>query len=152
MNVVYLIGRSGADAELKYTQQGTAILNFSIATSEKQGETWVSTWHKIVCFAKKAEDLAPLIKKGSEVFVCGKIQNREWTNKEGQKVKSSDIMANWVRVCDKSAPPPRDAYADDRNYGPPPSGQRPPQQQQQHQYPPSSPMMSGGMDESDVPF
>lgn len=159
MNTCYLIGRCGSDGELKYTQQGTAILNFSIATSEKQGETWVSTWHKIVVFAQKAEQLTPFIKKGKEVFVCGKIQNREWTDKNGNKVKSTDILANWVRPCERTAPP-SDAYAgQETGYQQQPPQQQPqrqasppPQQQPPSGYPSGSPMNSPMMQEEDVPF
>lgn len=82
-------------------------------------------------FGKKAEVLATQIKKGSEVFVSGKIQNREYTNKDGQKVRTSEIFGNWVRVC--QVPPPQN------------QGQQGHQGQEEYG-------SSGGMNTQDVPF
>lgn len=102
MNRATLIGNAGSDAELKYTQNQTAVCSFSLATSEKIKEEWVSTWHRIVLWGKTAEEMAPRIKKGSQLFVEGKIQNREY-EKNGQKVRTSEIIAFTVKVIEKNA-------------------------------------------------
>jgi single-strand DNA-binding protein len=104
MNMVFLIGNSGADAELKYTPNGTAIVNLSIATSEKRGDAYETHWHRIVLFGKTAESMAPRIKKGSQVFIQGKIFTRTWDDKQGNKKTSVEITANWVRIIQKDAP------------------------------------------------
>jgi single-strand DNA-binding protein len=104
MNMCFLIGNSGADAELKYTQNGTAIVNVSIATSEKRGDAYETHWHRIVLFGKTAESMAPRIKKGSQLFIQGKIFTRSWQDKDGVKKTSVEITANWVRIIQKDAP------------------------------------------------
>lgn len=102
MNRCTLIGRAGADAELRYTPNGHPVINFSIATSEKKGEQYETQWHKIVLYGKSAESYAQRIKKGIEVFVDGKILTRAWTDSSGQKKSSFEIIANWVRVIEKN--------------------------------------------------
>lgn len=102
MNQVTLIGRSGANAELKHTQNGMAICNLSIATSKKKGEEYVSSWHRVVLFGKTAEMFAPRIQKGTEVFIQGEISYNQY-EKNGQKITSTNIIGNWVRVIE-SAP------------------------------------------------
>lgn len=106
MNQVQLIGHSGFNAELKYTQSGMAVANISIATNEKVKEQTVTSWHKVIIFGKTAEMSVPRIKKGTEVFVAGKLQSRDWTDKEGVKKTSVEIVASWVRIIERppSAP------------------------------------------------
>jgi single-strand DNA-binding protein len=101
MNQVFLVGNSGANAELQYTQKNFPILNISLATSRKEKEEWKSTWHRVVILGKTAESVAPLIKKGSRVFVNGEIQSREWTDKEGNKRVAFEILAREVHVLEK---------------------------------------------------
>jgi single-strand DNA-binding protein len=111
MNRITLIGLSGADAELKQSQNGKPYCMFSIATSEKQQDnTYATTWHRIKMFGKTAETHAPQIKKGSKVFVEGKMQYSEYTDKNGNKKSSADVMAFQVGVIMKE-PIQQDAYA-----------------------------------------
>ena len=115
MNQVMLAGRSGSDVEIKQTATGFAVANVSIATSKKVKEEWKSTWHKIVLLGHLAERVAPMIKKGSQVFVRGEIQTREWQDKDGKKNTTTEILAQDCYVIkelpktqepDKSSPPP----------------------------------------------
>lgn len=152
MNQVTILGRSGANAEIKYAQNGTPILNLSIATSEKQGETWVSTWHKVVVFGKTAENIATVIQKGSEVFVYGKISNREWTDKNGQKKQSNEIIANWIRVCESGRPRQQQQQ---QGYGGPEEdnpGNYPPRNQTTRTPPPARQPDPAPMQEDEIPF
>lgn len=108
VNKVILVGRLGRDPETRYTGGGQAVANFSIATDEsykdKNGERQKKTeWHKIVVFGKQAEIAQQYLKKGSLVFIDGRIQAREWNDKEGQKRTSFEIVANNFRMLgDKS--------------------------------------------------
>ena len=103
VNKVILVGRLGRDPETRYTGGGQAVANFSMATDEsykdKNGERQKRTeWHKIVVWGKLAEIAQQYLKKGSLIFVEGRIQSREWQDKEGQKRTSFEIVANNFRM------------------------------------------------------
>jgi len=103
VNKVILVGRLGRDPETRYTSGGQAVANFSIATDEsykdRNGERQKRTeWHKIVVWGKQAEIAQQYLKKGSLVFIEGRIQSREWQDKEGQKRTSFEIVATNFRM------------------------------------------------------
>jgi single-strand DNA-binding protein len=103
VNKVILVGRLGRDPETRYTGGGQAVANFSVATDEtykdKAGERQKRTeWHKIVVWGKQAEIAQQYLKKGSLIFVEGRIQSREWQDKEGQKRTSFEIVATNFRM------------------------------------------------------
>ena len=103
VNKVILVGRLGRDPETRYTSGGQAVANFSVATDEsykdRNGERQKRTeWHKIVVWGKQAEIAQQYLKKGSLVFVEGRIQSREWQDKEGQKRTSFEIVATNFRM------------------------------------------------------
>jgi single-strand DNA-binding protein len=103
VNKVILVGRLGRDPETRYTSAGQAVCNFSLATDEtyrdRNGERQKRTeWHKIVVWAKQAEIAQQYLKKGSLVYVEGRIQSRQWDDKEGQKRTSFEIVANNFRM------------------------------------------------------
>ena len=103
VNKVILVGRLGRDPETRYTGSGQAVANFSVATDEsykdRNGERQKRTeWHKIVVWGKQAEIAQQYLKKGSLVFIEGRIQSREWQDKEGQKRTSFEIVANSFRM------------------------------------------------------
>jgi single-strand DNA-binding protein len=103
VNKVILVGRLGRDPETRYTSGGQAVANFSVATDEsykdKNGERQKRTeWHKIVVWGKQAEIAQQYLKKGSLVFIEGRIQSREWQDKEGQKRTSFEIVATNFRM------------------------------------------------------
>ncbi|MEZ4286631.1 MAG: single-stranded DNA-binding protein [Polyangiales bacterium] len=101
LNKVILIGNLGADPELKYTQGGSAVLRLRLATSEsyvnKAGERQQRTeWHTVILWGKRAEALNNILSKGRSICVEGRIQYRQWEDKEGQKRNSTEINANNV--------------------------------------------------------
>jgi single-strand DNA-binding protein len=103
VNKVILVGRLGRDPETRYTSGGQAVGNFSVATDEsykdRNGERQKRTeWHKIVVWGKQAEIAQQYLKKGSLIFIEGRIQSREWQDKEGQKRTSFEIVASNFRM------------------------------------------------------
>jgi single-strand DNA-binding protein len=103
VNKVILVGRLGRDPETRYTSGGQAVANFSVATDEtykdRNGEKQKRTeWHKIVVWGKQAEIAQQYLKKGSLIFIEGRIQSREWQDKEGQKRTSFEIVASNFRM------------------------------------------------------
>ena len=103
VNKVILVGRLGRDPETRYTSGGQAVCNFSVATDEsykdRNGERQKRTeWHKIVAWGRQAEIAQQYLKKGSLVYIEGRIQSRQWDDKEGQKRTSYDIVATNFRM------------------------------------------------------
>jgi single-strand DNA-binding protein len=103
VNKVILVGRLGRDPETRFTGGGQAVANFSVATDEtykdKNGERQKRTeWHKIVVWGKQAEIAQQYLKKGSLIFIEGRIQSREWQDKENQKRTSFEIVATNFRM------------------------------------------------------
>lgn len=103
VNKVILVGRLGRDPETRYTSGGQAVANFSVATDEsfkdRNGERQKRTeWHKIVVWGKQAEIAQQYLKKGSLLYIEGRIQSREWQDKEGNKRTSFEIVANSFRM------------------------------------------------------
>ncbi len=119
INKVILIGNLGQDPDVKYTPSGTAIANLSIATSESwkdknTGETKEKTeWHKLVFFSKLAEVCGEYLKKGSKIYVEGKLSTEEWEDKSGQKRYTTKIICNSLQMLDG-------ATKGDGHYKPPP--------------------------------
>lgn len=105
LNKVMLIGNLGMTPELKTTQSGTALCELRLATSEMsrdaQGNKQSRTeWHRVIVFDKQAESVCTYLSKGSKVHVEGRIQTREWTDKEGQKRYVTEIVASHVLFLD----------------------------------------------------
>ena len=105
LNKVILIGRLGADPEIRYMQDGTMVTNFRLATDEsyksKSGEKVQKTeWHKIVTFRKLAEICGNYLTKGKLVYVEGKIQTRAWEDKDGVKRYTTEIIASNMQMLD----------------------------------------------------
>src|SRR6202162_6307070 len=103
VNKVILVGRLGRDPETRFTSGGQAVGTFSVATDEsykdRNGARQKRTeWHKIVVGGKQAEIAQQYLKKGSLVFIEGRIQFREWQDKEGQKRTSFEIVATNFRM------------------------------------------------------
>ena len=105
-NKVNLIGRLGQDPELKYTNSGSAVANFSVATtkswidkatSEKKEST---QWHRIIVWGKRAELCNQYLRKGARVFVEGEVEYRSWDDKDGNKRYTTEINASNVQFFD----------------------------------------------------
>jgi single-strand DNA-binding protein len=101
VNKAILVGNLGRDPELRHTPNGQAVVNFTLATSEnwtdKSGERQERTeWHRIVVWGKTAEMCNQYLSKGRTVYVEGRIQTREWEDKEGAKRYTTEINASTV--------------------------------------------------------
>ena len=101
VNKVILIGNLGKDPELRFTKEGTGVCNFSLATNErwrdKDGQSQERTeWHRIVVWGKTAENCAQYLQKGRSCYIEGRIQTREWEDKEGNKRQTTEIVAQNV--------------------------------------------------------
>jgi single-strand DNA-binding protein len=101
VNKVILIGNLGADPEVRFTPGGQAVANFRIATSDtwtdKNGQKQERTeWHRIVVWGKLAELCGEYLKKGRQCYVEGRLQTREWTDKEQRKNYTTEVVANAV--------------------------------------------------------
>lgn len=100
INKVILIGNLGQDPDTRYTPNGNAVVNLSIATDEsykdrQTGQMVPKTeWHKIVMFGKVAEVAGQYLRKGSKIYVEGKLQTRKWQNKDGQDVYTTEVVVD----------------------------------------------------------
>ena len=108
LNKVILIGRLGRDPETRYMPNGEAVCNFSIATDEswkdKNGQRQTRTeWHSITMYRKLAEIAAQYLKKGSQVYLEGRIQSRKYTGKDGIERTAFDIIASEMKMLDSKS-------------------------------------------------
>ncbi|MGI6680230.1 MAG: single-stranded DNA-binding protein [Bdellovibrionota bacterium] len=103
VNKVILLGRLGKDPELRYSATQYPMARFSLATGERRKDTasgaWTdhTEWHNIVTFGKTAENCSKYLKKGSEVYIEGKLQTRKWQDREGKDRNTTEILANTVQ-------------------------------------------------------
>jgi single-strand DNA-binding protein len=106
INKVILIGNLGADPETRYMPSGGAVTNLRLATSENwkdknTGEMQERTeWHRVVLFGKLAEIAAEYVRKGSKVYIEGRLQTRKWQDKEGRDNYTTEIVANDMQMLD----------------------------------------------------
>jgi len=136
VNKAILIGRLGRDPEVRYTNQGSQVTTFSIATDEawtdRNGERQKRTeWHRVVTWGKLAEICGQYLKKGSQVFIEGKLQTREWEDREGNKRYTTEVVAREMKMLDSKG-------TADRSMEEPP--------------PPDEPLDSAGGEDDDIPF
>ena len=102
VNKVILIGRLGGDPEVRYTTGGNAVANFNVATNEswtdKSGQKQERTeWHRIVVWGKLGELCGQYLSKGRQAFIEGRLQTREWADKEGNKRHTTEIVAQNIQ-------------------------------------------------------
>ncbi len=105
VNKVILIGNAGADPELRYTPGGSAVSNFSIATNESwtnsSGERQERTeWHRIVVWGRLAEICNQYLRKGSKVYIEGKLQTSSWEGQDGVKRYTTEVVARDMQLLD----------------------------------------------------
>ena len=104
INKVILVGNLGADPETRYMPSGSAVTNLSVATSEswkdkQTGEQKDRTeWHKVVMFDRLAEVAAEYLRKGSQVYIEGKIQTRKWQDRDGNDRWTTEVRANEMQM------------------------------------------------------
>ena len=97
-NKIIIVGNLGRDPELRYTPQGSAVCNFSVATSEKKrdkaGELQeVTTWFRVTLWNKQAENASKYLTKGSPVYVEGRLRIEEWTDRDGKNRSTLEVNA-----------------------------------------------------------
>jgi single-strand DNA-binding protein len=103
INKVILIGRLGSDPEVRYTPSGVAVANFNIATSEEwkdkdSGEKKERTeWHRIVAWRRLGEICGEYLSKGKQVYIEGRLQTRDWEDRDGNKRYTTEIVASDVQ-------------------------------------------------------
>lgn len=108
VNKAQLIGNVGADPEVKPLNNGGKVANFRVATSEtfkdKDGNRQEKTeWHRIVAFGNVADIIEKYVRKGNQIFVEGKIQTRDWEDKDKNKRQTTEILAQTVRMLGKKS-------------------------------------------------
>lgn len=157
LNKVMLIGRLGRDPEIRYSQQGVAVVNFSIATSEQwtdknTGDKQEKTeWHRIVAFRKQAEVLEKYLSKGNQVYIEGKLQTRNY-EKDGQTHYTTEIVVDNFQFLDNR----QDSQGSKGGYQGGGGGYQKPDATPNNQFQGSTnPGMSGGQQpipDDDIPF
>lgn len=106
VNKVILIGNLGRDPEVRYTPNGLAVANLNIATSEtwkdkQSGENQERTeWHRIALYARLAEIAGEYLRKGSKIYIEGRLQTRKWQDKNGQDRYTTEIIADSLQMLD----------------------------------------------------
>jgi single-strand DNA-binding protein len=103
VNKVILVGNLGRDAELRYTPGGAAVATLNLATTEvwndKGGQRQEKTeWHRVVLWGKQAESLQEYLTKGKQIYVEGRLQTRQWDDKEGNKRYTTEIKADRITL------------------------------------------------------
>ena len=103
INRVILVGRLGRDPEMRYTGSGTPVVNFSLATNERWsdqngGRQERTEWHNIVVWSKLAEICNQYLSKGQLVYIEGRLQTREWDDRDGNKRRTTEIVASGMRM------------------------------------------------------
>ncbi len=147
INKVIIIGNLGDDPDTRYTGQGSAVTNLSIATDESYkdkntGQMVPKTeWHRVVLFNRLAEVAKEYLRKGSKVYIEGRLRTRQWQDQSGQNRYTTEIVANDMQMLDSNqnaghapqqnqgqqqAPQQRPQYAGNQQTPPPPQQGEPP--------------------------
>lgn len=116
VNKAIVIGRLGADPEVRYTPSGSAVANFNIATNrmwkDRDGNMKEeTTWHKIVLWARLAEVAKEYARKGSRVYIEGRLQTRDWEDQNGQKRYVTEIVGENFQLLDSRSESSGDSYS-----------------------------------------
>jgi single-strand DNA-binding protein len=148
VNKVILVGNLGKDPEIKYTASGAAIANVTIATTDswndkQTGEKVEKTeWHRVVAFQRLAEIMGEYLKKGSQVYIEGRLQTRKWQDQNGQDRWTTEIVANDMQMLGGRA---GEAGGQQQGSG---GGFRKPAAQQQS----AQPVADNDFADDDIPF
>ena len=154
VNKVILVGRLGRDPETRYIPNGEAITNFSLATDEqwrdRNGERQTRTeWHNVSLYGKLGEIANQYLRKGSQVFVEGKIQSRKYTGKDGIERMAYNIIGNEMKMLGNR----NDGSDSGNNNAAPPTSSNPPPAAPRRQPPQQTPTTPQIDDiEDDIPF
>jgi single-strand DNA-binding protein len=149
INKVIIVGNLGQDPEVRYLQNGGAVANFTVATSESWTDKNTNEkkeqteWHKVVIYQRLAEIAGEYLRKGSKVYLEGKLKTRKWTDKDGVERYTTEIVCNELQMLD--------GKQDNQQQAPAPQQRQqaaPQQQQRQAPIPQAEPMDF----EDDIPF
>jgi single-strand DNA-binding protein len=102
INKVIILGRLGKDPELRYTADGKAIANFSLATSYGRGDTEKTEWHRCTAWEKTAEVIGEYVRKGNRLYVEGELQTRKWQDKDGNDRYTTEINVRKMELLDRN--------------------------------------------------
>jgi single-strand DNA-binding protein len=144
VNKVILVGNLGADPEVRYMPNGNAVTNIRIATSEtwkdkQTGEQREQTeWHRVVFFRRLAEIAGEYLKKGSKVYIEGRLQTRKWQGQDGQDRYTTEIVADQMQMLDSRGGGETNFSADTAAFAPAPGPSQPQPPAAQSQQPASS--------------
>ena len=147
VNKVILIGNLGRDPEVKYTASGSAMVNITVATSESWNDKQTNErverteWHRVVAYRRLAEIMGEYLRKGSKVYIEGRLQTRKWQDQNGQDRWTTEIVANDMQMLDSrgdAAARPQSSESGFRSNAP---AQQPP-----------AVADSGAFDDDDIPF
>lgn len=163
LNKVILIGNLGADPETRYAPSGDAICNLRIATTEvwkdkASGERREATeWHRVVYFGRTAEVAAQYLRKGSQVYIEGRLQTRKWQDKDGQDRYTTEIRGDEMKMLGSRQGMGGDAAParqDDGGYDSPARPAARPASQASSSAPAKTPAQGGGFGDfdDDIPF
>ena len=106
INKAILVGNLGRDPEMRYTQDGQAVANFTVATSERWTDRNTNErreqteWHRVVCFRRLAEICGEYLHKGSKVYIEGRLQTRSWEGQDGQTRYTTEVVARDMKMLD----------------------------------------------------
>ncbi|MCE2541931.1 MAG: single-stranded DNA-binding protein [Acidobacteria bacterium] len=153
VNKVILVGNLGRDAEVRYTQGGTAVATLNMATTEvwndrTSGQRQEKTeWHRVVVWGKQAETLSEYLLRGRQIYVEGRLQTRQWDDRDGNKRYTTEVRADRVvLLSSRGGEPGRSGEpARGREAG----GPQPAERQDQGHPGPDSPVE---LNEDDIPF
>ncbi|MCE2459241.1 MAG: single-stranded DNA-binding protein [Pseudomonadales bacterium] len=162
VNKAILIGNLGRDPDVRYTQDGRAVTNFSIATSEQWRDRTTNEqqerteWHRVVCFGRLAEITGEYLRRGSKVYIEGRLQTRSW-ERDGQTHYTTEVVANEMQMLDSRGGGGGIGRPDDGGGYPERGGgssEREGRDQTRPSPPPSSPKPAADSDdfEDDIPF
>ena len=103
VNKVIIVGNVGRDPEVRFTKAGTAVATFSVATSERfkdrDGQPQERTeWHRVVAWAQLADICGKYLRKGKQVYIEGRLQTRDWEDKDGHKRYTTEVVANVMQM------------------------------------------------------
>ncbi len=143
VNKVILIGNLGSDPEMRRTQSGQTVANFNLATNErwtsKDGERNEKTeWHRLVVWGRQAEICEQYLRKGSPIFIEGRLQTRQWDDREGNRRYTTEVVVQNMQMLSRAGER-SDAPAGGPSYS-------------EESYPEQQPVKSGTPQEDEVPF
>lgn len=166
INKVIIIGNLGRDPEMRRTQSQQAVASFSVATSERWQDRATNEpreqteWHRVVCFARLAEICGEYLRKGSKVYIEGRLQTRSWEGQDGQKRYTTEIVARDMQMLDSRGDGGGYGGGPEGPSGPPDYGgggageqsRRPPADNRNRSAPPPPPADDADDFEDDIPF